>query len=209
MARILSVGSKSAALQKEAFAIFSFSLANKIRIEPEWIPRDENQQADYLSRIVDYDDWQIHPEIFAQLDSDWGPHSIDRFASFHNTQLPRFNSRFWNPGTKAVDAFTCNWQDENNWWCPPPYLVPRTIQHALRTRAQGTLLVPQWPSAAFWPMLFPDGDTNAWFVREVRVLQKRNVVICSGRRGSNLFDGTPNTNLLAVRLDFHSSQGGK
>ena len=50
---------------------------------------------------------------------------------------------------------------------PSPYLVPRTIQHAFRTRAQGTLLVPQWSSAAFWPMLFPDGEINAWFIWEV------------------------------------------
>ena len=108
VARILSVGSKTAALQKEVFAIFSFSIANKIRIEPEWIPREENQQADYLSHLVDYDDWQIHPRNFAELDYEWGPHSIDRFASFCNAQLPHFNSRFWNPGAEAVDAFTCN-----------------------------------------------------------------------------------------------------
>ena len=28
-------------------------------LEPEWIPRDHNQIADYLSRIVDYDDWGL------------------------------------------------------------------------------------------------------------------------------------------------------
>ena len=207
VARIMAVGSKSALLQKEAFAIFSCSIANKIRIEPEWIPRDGNQQADYLSRIVDYDDWQIHPRIFAELDGNWGPHAIDRFASFYNAQLPRFNSRFWNPGTEAVDAFTCNWQERINWWCPPPYLVPWTIQHALRTRARGTLVVPQWPSAVFWLMLFPDGCTIAWFIQEVRVLDKTNMVICLGKRGSNLFGSTPNTNLLAIRLDFRSQEG--
>ena len=28
------------------------------------------------------------------------------------------------------------------WVCPPPYLVPRVIQHAARTRAVGTLIFP-------------------------------------------------------------------
>ena len=88
-----------------------------------------------------------------------------------------------------------------------PYLVPRTIQHALRTRARGTLVVPQWPSAVFWLMLFPDGCTIAWFIQEVRVLDKTNMVICLGKRGSNLFGSTPNTNLLAIRLDFRSQEG--
>jgi len=29
-----------------------------IRIEPEWIPREQNELADFYSLIVDYDDWR-------------------------------------------------------------------------------------------------------------------------------------------------------
>ena len=90
--RIIMCGSRRPNLQEEAIAIFSISVANHIRIEPEWIPRDENHFADYLSRIVDYDDWCIDSNIFQYLDQRWGPHTIDRFASYYNTQLPRFNS---------------------------------------------------------------------------------------------------------------------
>ena len=202
VARILLVGSRKELLQKEACAIFALSIANKIRIEPEWIPRAENQLADYLSKIVDHDDWQIHPSMFEELDRDWGPHTVDRFASYYNTHLPRFNSRFWNPGTEAVDAFTCDWHGEVNWWCPPPYLVPRTIKHAQRSGVCGTLLVPEWKSAAFWPLLFPDGASSAWFVREVRVFDKDKLVVCAGRNGANLFRHEPNTNMLALRVSF-------
>ena len=42
------------------------------------------------------------------------PHAMDRFANHENTQLPRFNSRFWCPGTEAVDAFSVSWAGENN-----------------------------------------------------------------------------------------------
>ena len=56
VARILTVGSRKPNLQAEALAIFAMALANHVRIEPEWIPRDNNQKADYISRIVDYDD---------------------------------------------------------------------------------------------------------------------------------------------------------
>ena len=79
--------------------------------------------ADYLSRIVDHDDWSLDHTIFELIDYEWGPHTVDRFANHYNTQLPRFNSRFWNPGTEAVDAFTSDWQDDNNWLCPPVYLI--------------------------------------------------------------------------------------
>ena len=121
--RILQTGSRKPDLQKEALAIFSVALSGQIRIEPEWIPRTQNEQADALSRIIDYDDWGVDPLLFARLDSLWGPHSVDRFASYYNTQLPRFNSRYWNPGSEAVDAFTCDWSNECNWLCPPraPY----------------------------------------------------------------------------------------
>ena len=43
-----------------------------------------------------------------------GPHTVDRFSGLDNAQLDRFNSRFWTPGTEAVDAFTCDWADDNN-----------------------------------------------------------------------------------------------
>jgi len=66
--RILTVGSKKADLQEQALAIFSISLTHCIHIEPEWIPRKENEVADYLSRIVDYDDWSLDHNTFMELD---------------------------------------------------------------------------------------------------------------------------------------------
>ena len=32
-----------------------------------------DERADYLSRIVDHDDWQLNPVVFADLDVAWGP----------------------------------------------------------------------------------------------------------------------------------------
>jgi len=68
----------------------------------------------------------------------WGPHSVDRFANPDNAQLDQFNSRFWSMGSEAVDAFTCSWADENNWWCPAIHLVPRVIRHTQATQCRGT-----------------------------------------------------------------------
>ena len=76
-----------------------------IAIEMEWLPRSQNERADFLSRIVDLDDWSVNPELVRLVDSRWGPHTVDRFSSFYNVQIGRFNSRFWNPGSEAVDAF--------------------------------------------------------------------------------------------------------
>ena len=135
-----------------------------IRLEMAWIPREKNQQADYLSRLVDHDDWMVNPHIFQWIDSVWGPDTIDRFATHYNRHLPRFNSRFWNPDTEAVDAFTCNWSGENNWLCPPIYLIPRVLRHAANPKAVATLVVPEWISSPYWLMLCPDGLHLSGFV---------------------------------------------
>ena len=85
-----------------------------IHIEPEWVPREQNELADYYSRMVDYDDWMLNPAIFSWLDNLWEPHTVDRFVNTMNNQLPRFNSRFWVPGSEAINAFTCNKGVPNN-----------------------------------------------------------------------------------------------
>ena len=67
--RILQVGSGKAHLQVEALRVFDLCVQYQIHLEPEWVPREENQLADYLSRIVDYDDWFLNPEVFSMLES--------------------------------------------------------------------------------------------------------------------------------------------
>ena len=164
MVRIVQYGSRQPALQVEALKIFAVCVSHHIHMEPEWIPRKQNELADYYSRLVDYDDWMLNPAVFGWLNNLWGPYTVDRFANAVNAQLSRFNSRFWVLGTDAVDAFTCNWAEDNSWWCPPIYLISRVIRHAQGNKARGTLIIPKWPSSPFWPMLFPNGIAPADFV---------------------------------------------
>ena len=72
----------------DACAIFALSIASKIRIEREWIWRADNQLENYLSKVVNLKDWQIHPSIFEELDRDWGSHTTDKIASYYNAHLP-------------------------------------------------------------------------------------------------------------------------
>jgi hypothetical protein len=61
-----------------------------------WIPREQNTQADYLSRIIDIDDWAISTGFLQFIDELWGPHRVDRFASSNNAKTKLFNSLYWN-----------------------------------------------------------------------------------------------------------------
>ena len=83
-------------------------------------------QAEFFSKIVDFDnDYSLHDEVFFHLHNPLGPHSVDIFACSYNAKLPKFNSRFVQPGTEAVDAFTQDWSPENNWLVPPISFIGR------------------------------------------------------------------------------------
>ena len=129
---IVQKGSRIIDLQQLALDIFNCCVQNNISVHVNWIPRDENEKADLLSRIIDVDDWGISVEFFEFLDTLWGPHTYDRFANVDNTKIRKFSSLYWNPGTSAVDVFTCHWASDNNWLVPPVSLVCKCINHLVK-----------------------------------------------------------------------------
>ena len=68
-------------MQSDAKRIFEICVHHGISIEAEWVPSSRNEQSDYLSSIVDFDDWSVDPHIFRFLDLKWEPHSIDRLLT--------------------------------------------------------------------------------------------------------------------------------
>ena len=200
---IVEVGSRKEELQTLAMAIFQTCLSQAIELEVMWVPRAENEIADFISKTIDCDDWSISAELFAQLDLRWGPHQVNRFADHNNCQLPCFNSKFHCPNSSGVNAFCFDWYGVLNWCCPPVCLIPRTIKHAKACKAAGTLVVPCWPSAAFWPIIYPDGETFAKFILEVVELPQVEGTIVPGKRGSSIALGKPSFKMLALRFLFH------
>ena len=63
-ASIILKGSNVHELQILAVTIFELCAKNYMEIHTVWIPRDQNTHADYLSRIIDIDDWAISTEFF-------------------------------------------------------------------------------------------------------------------------------------------------
>ena len=200
---IVEAGSGKQHLQCIALNIFEMCFKHGIRLDIEWIPRSLNDKADYISRIQDFDDWKVNPQLFALIDSLWGPHTVDCFAHIDNTQLPVFYSRFWCPGSTAVDAFTVNWVGEVNWWVPPLHLVGRAIRHAKACNAMGSLLVPAWKSAPFWPLLCPDGNHLAPFIHQWMFFPFTYELFLPGKSGNNIGEAlTADTIIMCLWLDF-------
>jgi hypothetical protein len=86
---------RSPAMMDELRRMWYLLDTNDIRTRPRYIRSATNMWADTLSRELDIDDWQLSPLIFSRLQKLWGPHSIDRFASMLNTQLPACLNTIW------------------------------------------------------------------------------------------------------------------
>ena len=52
-----------------ALEIFHFCAYNGIELELQWIPRSEIERADYISLIIDLDNWQISADVFMPLEA--------------------------------------------------------------------------------------------------------------------------------------------
>ena len=90
-----------------ALEIQEVCTANSIVLHSQWVPREDNKEADALSRLpeeVDTDDWGLSAQFFTLLDARWGPFSVDCFANFYNRKVKKFYSLWRTPGTAGVDA---------------------------------------------------------------------------------------------------------
>lgn len=143
-AKIVEVSSMKLDSHKMARRIFDFCIRSGIHLEVQWIPRTSNQQADYISRLIDTDDRQITDEFFLFLEDLWGP---------YNHKLLKYFSRFWNPYSSGVDFFFQSLRGENCLGVPPVVIILRVLHYMKSQQAVGTLVVPLWPSAHFWPLI--------------------------------------------------------
>jgi hypothetical protein len=133
--------------------LLSLITKNKIELSAIHIPGILNSKADELSRMQDKSDWMLNRAIFLQLDQLFGPHTVDRFATDINAQIPRFNSLRRCPGSEAVNAFTQDWSKDNNWINPPFSLLHLVINKIIQQRATATVIAPIWKAQPWFQKL--------------------------------------------------------
>ena len=198
---IVHSGSMKEHLHILALDIFQTAKDNKIDIEVEWIPRTQNERADYLSKIVDYDDWTVKDCYFHAVTSVWGPCSVDCFASYK--KLARF------PGSIPSTLIQIPWVSIHSplvgsakHVVPPVSLVKKVILHVCLCRGRGILVVPYWPSAHYWPLLVERGGVFKSFVADCLYVENGKDVFLHGGNKSSLF-GSENfsTPVLFLLLD--------
>jgi hypothetical protein len=161
--------------------------------------------ADYLSKVQEVDDFSLQPSVFASILRDFGPLEVNRFASAHNAQLPVFNSEYWCPKSAGVNAFTFSWTGSHNFCFPPPRLVFRMLQHARECQSRIVLVVLDWKSQPWWPLLVShQGSEWAPSAGRFRRLSGGARTLRPGRTPEAAFFGRgyPDCDLFVLEFDF-------
>lgn len=108
---------------------------------------------------------------------------------------------FWTPGTSGVDAFAFDWSQDVNWIVPPISLIGRAVRHLLNCGAKGTLVVPKWKSAVFWPSLIDKNGKLLWFVKDSKEYKHPTIFFVPGSDKNSIFTAQFNSNVIALNLD--------
>ena len=198
----MSKGSSKSDLQSIALKVNEFCDQREITLNLEWFPRTLNERGDFLSKLSPVDDWSISNWVFDHLCSVWGHHDINGFSSNLNNKCHVFNSKYWVSGTYAVDAFDQCWYGVKNRMVPPPALGCKTLEKIVKDNAEATLILPEWKSAPFWPLLLSIKGSYKSFIVDYQALPKSNI-ITAGRCKQGIFTNNPlSFNMIAFKIRF-------
>jgi hypothetical protein len=159
---IMRIGSPVPGLQKLALAIHTACREKGLKLRVEWRPREDERmvEADRASRMFDTDDFgcsrKDHLTVLAWAGFKF---EFDLFASPTNAKCENFAVRFAeNDRRDWVNAFTLDWQTLGEVFaCPPPSLIVPVLRQFATQKAKGVLMIPEWRSAKYWPVLAPRG----------------------------------------------------
>ncbi|KAK3260837.1 hypothetical protein CYMTET_30227 [Cymbomonas tetramitiformis] len=124
-----------------------------IELQARYIRSEANVWADNLSGCEDLDDWRLNRDWFVWANKQWGPYTVDRFASEISAQLPRYYAAWKDPKCEGVDSLTYDWRGENN-WVNPPWALLDEVAHKLREEgAAATVVAPYLPGQSWFKEL--------------------------------------------------------
>ena len=140
---------------KVAQDIWNWVIAHGNWLTASHIPGRVNTEADKESRkSLTRTEWKLNPSIFKSVMEhfDWKP-EIDLFASRINFQIQKFVSYHHDPDSWAVNAFTFDWGSMKFYAFPPFSCVNKMLNKIVTDKAEGIVIVPNWPSQCWYSML--------------------------------------------------------
>ena len=167
--------SKSASCNEITKIIWEFAQTRNIWLSVSYIPGKLNIIADNQSRKFSAElEWKLNSHVFVQITAVLSRLSfkcdIDLFASRLHFQISPYVSYRPDPDAYAVDAFTLTWSSFTFYAFPPFSIIPQVLQKVSQDRATGLLIIPFWPSQAFFPSVLHMLISNPIFIHRKKTL---------------------------------------
>ena len=153
VAAINKMGStRSIDMDQVKHLIWNFILKHDNWITVTHIPGIFNEDADIESRKPETrTEWMINRKYFERIIKcfNFKP-TVDLFATRLNNQLPHIISLRPDPESKGVNASTRSWENLSFYAFPPFTCIPRVLQKVWHDKAEGILVVPDWPNRLWY-----------------------------------------------------------
>ncbi len=133
--------------------VWTWCVDNGIWLSAAHIPSVSNIQADKESRqAIGSTEWALNPSIFAKaVRKAQAAPNIDLFPSRLNCKLKPYVAFKPDPEACAFNAFSISWSKYSFYAFPPFSILPQVLQKILLDKATGLLVIPNWPTQAWWP----------------------------------------------------------
>ena len=157
-------GVKSASCNQIALQMWDWCSKRDIWITAAY---QRNVEADFISgKFRDNTEWMLDKTLFQEIVTKFGYPKVDLFASRLNTQLPIYVSWMPDPNAWKVDAFTLDWGPLDLYAFPPVCLISKCLQKIRADNAQEMLVVPYWPTQAWFPLLSDMLFEEPWHIKK-------------------------------------------
>ena len=159
----------SDACHSVAIKIWEFCIENSICLTAS------HEMNDYESRnFCNIDmEWMLNPRYLSTaLKMQAFQPKIDLFASRLNKQFAAYCSFRSDPAAAYIDAFSISWSALKFCCFPPFSCILRVLQKIIQDKAEGIVVVPNWPTQPWYPVL------NALLtLQPVRCLPSKTILI--------------------------------
>lgn len=129
-------------------------------VQARWVPRDNIQEANALSRAPDATDWAVAPFLVRRILKEFNVSpAIDFFASGACHVTSQYVSRHYEPGCVAVQALRLDWTTilppaGVAWAFPPTNLTGQTIARIIEFKVDTILILRSQKQSNEWQSVF-------------------------------------------------------
>ena len=135
--------------------IWEFAISKDLWLSSTHLPGRLNIGADEESRKNESrPEWKLRENLFQQVIHYFGiKPETDLFARRLNYQIKPFVSYRTDPECYDVNGFLIPWKNFLFYAFPPLNQIPRVLQKVHFDKAEGVLVVPNWPNQPWYSLL--------------------------------------------------------